>query len=405
MNETSLKNIVSLPPFKGFLCLGELLPSLSAALGDIAVAKNCRPTALSVAVIACEKDFLSVTKTVKDRLLNLGFSVEAFVSDEIFDKTSSLFSDFSVVICFGSSCYIASAASACAAGDIKLIAVPTNGVFADLFSDELLLSPIKRKKLSNIYRVIVDPALYKKLSRAEIIDSYLFCASFAALKEFFQVDILLTSSDSPSLKVVSANLSYADRVLSNVTINNISGVIVVAQLFIAKAISACKSLTVSAPFVSARFLSRMTGYPLNECVFGLIGPLLTSIAAYTHTEDKLLILPDGSGDIDKLSEVLSDEDKSLFFGGRVAFTDYPAIKENKKALKSAVGATADFKSAFNRLSGYKKGYSDFYRARHKRADLKKDDIITSLCLGGVVGSGALKLMYDDGFMSLLKTLP
>ncbi len=348
------------------------------------------------AIVAKEKDYLLLGKTLRDCLNEKGAFSEAFVCDDEATALSQVFSDYKIIVCVGETDFLKTICKLICGFDCKVIYVPTSLVFADVFlaGCDRFFNPDEK-----VCKCIIDIDLFKKCKRKDLADGYAFCASavlaFLEYKLSAKIDGVEFDFENASGAVASAY-----RTLSYITDNNAVAVITVAELYLLKAFRLCRNYSDLAAFSCGNVLAKMTNSPLYECVFGLIGGLLVAIKTYAAFSEKTLFsFSDVNKDIERLSDILKIPQTDVY--GVLKLYAEKEI-ESKKVSLSLIGDVDEEVSKY--LSLYKKllkGYEAVYRGRHKRKNFSLDEERLALKLGSITSFGIMKLCYDDGFLTLI----
>lgn len=348
------------------------------------------------AVVAKEKDYLLLGKTLRDRLNEDGVFSEAFVFDDEAPALSQVFSDYKIIVCVGETDFLKTICKLVCGFDCKVIYVSTSLVFADVFLTERdnIFNPDEK-----VYKCIIDIDLFKKCKRKDLADGYAFCASAVLAFLEYKLSAKIDGVDFES-ENASGAVTNAYKTLSYITDNNAVGVITVAELYLLKAFRLCPNYLDLAAFSCGKVLAKMTDAPLYECVFGLIGGLLVAIKTYAAFLGKTLFsFPDVNKDVERLAEILKIPQTDVY--GVLKIYDEKEI-ESKKVLLSSIGDVDEEVSKY--LSLYKKllkGYEAVYRGRHKRKNFSLEEERLALKLGSITCFGVMKLSYDDGFLTLI----
>lgn len=348
------------------------------------------------AVVAKEKDYLLLGKTLRDRLNEKGVYTEALVFDDEAPAFGQLLSDYKIIVCVGETDFFKTICKLICSSVCKVIYVPTSLVFADVFlgGGDRFYNPDE-----NIYKCIIDIDLFKKCKRKDLADGYAFCASAVLAFLEYKLSAKLDGIDF-DLEKASLSVTNAYKTLSYITDNNAVGVITVAELYLLKAFRLCPKYLDLAAFSCGGVIAKMTDSPLYECVFGLIGGLLVAIRAYMAFSDRTLFsFPDVNKDVERLSEILKIPQTDVY--GVLKLYDEKEI-ENKKVSLSSIGDIDEQVAKY--LSLYKqllKGYEAVYRGRRKRKNFSLEDERLALKLGSLTSFGIMKLCYDDGFLTLI----
>lgn len=348
------------------------------------------------AIVAKEKDYLLMGKTLRDRLNENGLYTEALVFDDETTAFGQLCSDYKIVVCVGETDFLKNLCKLTCSSICKVIYVPTSLVFADVFltGTDRFYNPDEK-----VYKCIIDIELFKKCKRKDLADGYAFCAS--AVLAFLEYKL------SAKLDGVNFYLGEAERAVTNayktlsyITDNNAVGVITVTELYLLNAFRLCPKYLDLAAFSCGSVIAKMTDSPLYECVFGLIGGLLVTIRAYFAFSDRTLFsFSEMNKDVERLSEILKIPQTDIY--GALKIYDENEI-ENKKVSLTLIGDIDEQVEKY--LSLYKqllKGYEAVYRGRHKRKNFSLEEERLAIKLGSITSFGIMKLCYDDGFLTLI----
>lgn len=353
------------------------------------------------AIIAKEADYLLIGKNLKDRLILEGISCDAYV----FEGLSSDFSfldGLKIVICLGDADYYGRLAVFAKSTNLKLICISTSMVFADGLCGFYKTNPFDYEE-GSVYKIIVDIDLYKKLKRKDLADGYAFCCSsiLSGYELLLSEELLSRKTDAEEAYKL---LNSAYKTLLLLTPENIVGVLVVSELYIASLLYKMPNVIINGDgFSVGRVLSCATGLPEKECVFRLIAPLLTVLKGYLSSNAKdFIVVPNVNADVEKLAEIFKIPE--LYIYEKFTLKDFDTLTKEKSLILSD-------KEPIKKIDGilykYKKlidGYDVVYRGRHSRADFSESDKRLSIKLGGLVSCGLLQVLYDDGFLSVLEDL-
>lgn len=391
-----LSKLTEKEPFKDKLIFGEAIEE------TILVVKDCfkedERAEKKVAIVCCEADYLFIGKTLRDEIIFRGVLAEAFVLPDLSVDLSFL-KDFKLVICLGNAAYYGKLAILSKKECFKLINVATSLIFADAFAGVFPSSVLKNEE-GSIYKIVVDVNLLKKFKRKDLADGYAFCAALslsgceALFFEKFYKD--------ENAEAAKEFLSSAYKTLRLITPENIVGTIVVSELYIASALYNAPYLLNCGGFYAGKILSSVTFSPLNECVFRLIAPLLLSVKGYLNVGDKNATVASFNEDVSKIAEILGCDELSIYENFRSESAK--EIFEKRKELQDFCELKKEIDLSLKRYKKLSLGYDIVYKGRHPLASFTIAQEKTALKLGGATSVGLLKLLYDDGFLSVLEEI-
>lgn len=394
-----LGKLISESGFQDKILIGDALKTSLKVLFDIF--KNSRYTRLKSETLVCktliiakEKDYLFLGKTLRDGYIENGVMTEAFILEDETPTSLDFFGDYEIVVCVGDTDFFKKVCTLKKDFSCRVIFIPTSLVFADAF---LQGSPLFGGN-AKVFKCVIDIDLFKKLKRKDLADGYAFCAS--AVLGLFEYKINCAvdnkSFDEEKAAKVADN---AYKTLLYITDNNAVGVITVAQLYLLNAFYRCPSFSDLSLFLCGKVLSVMTDSPQFECVFGLIGGLLVAIKAYYKFKDKsLFVFSDVNKDVERLSEILKVPQTNIY--KTLKIYDAKTI-DNKKAMLLKCNIEDEANKCLVQYKKLLKGYEAVYRGRHKRKNFSLEDERLAIKLGSVMSFGIMKLAYDDGFLSLI----
>lgn len=353
------------------------------------------------AIIAKESDFLLIGKSLKDRVISEGISCDAYVFESL-PSDFSFLEGLSVVICLGDADYYGRLAVFAKSKNLKLVCISTSAIFADGLCGFYKTNPFNYEE-GSVYKIIVDIDLYKKLKRKDLADGYAFCCSsvLSGYELLLSEELLCRTT---CVEEVEKLLNSAYKTLLLLTSENIVGVLVVSQLYIASLLYKMPKIIINGDgFSVGRVLACATGLPEKECVFRLIAPLLTVLKGYLNgTVRDFLTVPNFNFDVEKLAEIFKIPE--LYIYEKFTLKDFDALSKEKSLIFSDKELIKKIDGILYKYKRLMNGYDVVYRGRHSRADFSEEDKRLSVKLGGLISCGILKVLYDDGFLSVLEDL-
>lgn len=346
----------------------------------------------SVLVVSDEKNYLAFGKVLRDKICENNFSCDALVVGEL--PSSEALTGYNVVIGFNVSLTKSLAIYSKKLG-FNLYFVATDFNYFTIF-DQNYTQNYFNKIDGNIDGYILDLQIFKNSKRNDLADAYSLISGVALnyyiVKWGEQVDGMANEN-----QVVNESVLSALSALKSITFENAVGVLIIASLYLIKAVNLMPSILSSGVILPAKILSSLSKTSQNECVFGLIGPLLTLIKGYIEFNFKLTFAQiDPIKDVDRLSEIINL--KSLTIYQNLVIYNNEQIKAKRQNL---VNADIAIESLMHLVVMVKNNYQLVYKGRHNRANFTGEEIKTSLKLGGMMETGLLKLMYGDGFLSII----
>lgn len=389
-----LSKLTEQEPFKDKLVFGEAIEQTILVIKDHFKESDGRKK--RVAIVSCEADYLFIGKTLRDEIIAHGVLAEAFVLPDLSVDLSFL-KDFKIVICLGNASYYGKLAVLSKKGAFKLINVATSLIFADAFAG-VFPSSILQNEEGSVYKIVVDVNLLKKLKRKDLADGYAFCAALSL--SGYEVLFFEKFYKEKNAEPVKELLSSAYKTLRIITPENIVGTIVVSELYIAAALYNAPYLLNCGDFYAGKFLSSISFSPLNECVFRLIAPLLLSVKGYLKLGCKNATVAFLNDDVSKIAEILGCDELSVYENFRLEGAN--EISKKRKELQDFCELGKEIDLSLKRYKKLSEGYDIVYKGRHPLASFTIAQEKTALKLGGAVSVGLLKLLYDDGFLSVLE---
>lgn len=401
----AIKNLISQEPFVDKLVMGDYKEKTVQILDDFFKSQKDETlrSKKEVAIICKEKDYLFVGKTLKDFLEQFGYTLQVFIAENDCHGLAVAVSDYKIVICIGDTSIHGQCAVIAKNHGFKLVCISTSLVFLDAFYGVYQTGAVEFSE-GDVYKYIIDVGIYKKLKRSDLADGYAFSAalSLMSIEVFLCKDKNFGLASDEDYAKFSKYLSIAQKTLLYITQENAVGVITVAQTYIAKALNMVSGFNRFGIICAGRVLASMTGTSLYECVFGLTGPYLTAIKGYLSIDDVILSVPNVNKDVEKLSEILRVSEKDIY--DKLSLYDNRAIKAGKEEIKARLAVCDNIDALLKRYKKLLCGYEATYKGRHNRKTFTKEQALTALNLGGLTASGVLKLMYNDGFFTLLTNL-
>lgn len=382
-------------PFKDKLVFGGAIERTVAVVNDCFYGDDAEKR---VAIVACEADYLFIGKTLRDEVVSQGFLVEAFVLPDLSVDLSFL-KDFKTVICLGNASYYGKLAVLSKKEGFKLINVATSLIFADGFAGVFPSSVLKNEK-GSVFKIVVDVNLLKKLKRKDLADGYAFCAALSLsgcealfFEKFYQ---------DQKANAAKELLSSAYKTLRLITPENIVGAIVVSELYVAAALYNAPYLINCGGFRAGKILSKVSSSPLNECVFRLIAPLLLSVKGYLRLGTKNATVAFFNDDVSRIAEIFVCDELSVYDNYRPESAI--EISKKRKELQDFDELKKEVDLSLKRYKKLSEGYDIVYKGRKSLAAFTLKQEKPALKLGGLSSEGLLKLLYDDGFLSVLEDI-
>ncbi len=392
-----LENLISKEPFKDKLILGDYQKETLSAL-SLFFKSSGENKKGKVAIVANEECYLSIGKSLRDAVMS-SYPSEALVFESLPPNAESFLKEYDAVISVGNSLWQGRLAILSRSLGFYLIAVQTSAVFADLFADRFMLSPVSYAS-GKIDKIVVDTEVIKSLNRNDLADGYAFSSSLALCYADY---LMYATMEGESLDInVKEAITASYKTLTCMTKENIAVVLILSQLYLGKAVYLCPYLLESGIFFAGRVLSNLTASPLYECVFGLIAPLLLEVKGYLSLKDTVYIIPDINQNVEKLAEILKVDQTEIY--QNFCLNDFDKIKKKRELLQGIPDISEELNIVLEKYKRLKSGYLLVYKGRHKRFSASQKEVKLALLLGGLNAKGVLKLMYDDGVTTAFSDL-
>ncbi len=348
-----------------------------------------------VAVLGKDGDYLFCGKNIRDSLIENKIKADALIYDGEADL-SLLIKGYAAIIAVGDSQTVLRASIACEKNGAICIAVPTKGVFGDLFAGktlsengalDLIDAPLPHK-------VILDDGAYKSFKKNDLADGFCFVASKIGQWAEYVLDCKLKAKtpDEEVKKLIEGGVSL----LRAIKEANAHGVIFVSQIYLAKAVYLEPSLCFGGSFYVGQIISVLKGISVYEAINGTIEPLLEFYKFYLGLKNPFLA-PNTNRDVEKLCEILKCSEIDVYKKYEpLSFDEISALKENLNENFDDI-----INNGISLIRSLKDQYKEVYRGRKRRDDFYLEDFKAATCYGGILSEGLLKLAYDDGVGGLL----
>ena len=389
MEEKLLSAFMFDDSLKNALCFGP-----SAASGADLAVKALQGDG-GVKIVAKEGDYLHLGKAIRDKVMAMGVRCDGLVCERA-DTVTPLIDKGDAVVAVGNwQLYRDLILSGV---ENRIIFVPTDGVFAQVFSPLLPDGEYCRFiKNQGPYKTVVDVETFKGLKRNGLYDGYSFLA--AKLGEVLEYKIFCRINGLPYDGAADVAFEKLSALMSGLDVKTAHGIILIGQLAILPALRACDHLGFLDSFNVGLILSKMTGASLYECVNSVIGPLLLAARGYVKVDMGAFLEVEPIFDTERLAELFGIEEHLI------APHIQPYIKGQIDGVKSTLAFFEEELILAGSLSDrMKDGESRVYRGRHRRGEFTPAKIKTAIRLGGPLSKSFLKAMYQEGYCKILEEI-
>lgn len=395
-------SITEKSPFYGKLIIGDYKSQTLAALSEFFSSLTCdEPINKRTAILCEEKDYLLMGNALRGFLIENEIDAEAYVVSASLEEYKNVLGEYKIFIAAGDDAFIGKAQVLSAEISEKAIFVSTTLIFANAFTKRRFIDGLYYENCSD-YKYILDIDHCKKLKRADLADAYSFVAANVLKESEFEINraLLGFSNDDSANNYIDA-LTSARKVLMKMTDVNIVGIITVAEFYLAKALDESNDI-LSDLDLAGFILSKMTGTPVSECVFGLTGTYLMMLKGYINTEPPILYIPTVNKDVEKLAEIIQVNEIDIY--ERFNLYQNDEIEEKRNLLNKIPDIEAKIDLQLVRYKKLQRIYGNVYKGRHNRKTFSKKEETLALKLAGLLSCGVLKLAYSDGYLSLINEI-
>ncbi len=395
-------SITENPPFLGKLIIGDYKSQTLAVLSEFfSSLDGGESTKRRVAILCEEKDYLLMGNALRGFLIENEIEAEAYVVSSSLQEYKNVLSEYKILIAVGDDVFIGKTQVLSAKIAVKTIFVSTTLIFANAFTKRRFIDGRYYENRSD-YKYILDIDHCKKLKRADLADAYSFVAANVLKETEFEINrALLGFDDNDDVNIYSDALTSARKILMKMTDVNIVGIIIVAEFYVAKALD--KSNAILSDLDLAGFiLSKMTGAPISECVFGLSGTYLMALKGYINMKTPILYIPSVNKDVEKLAEIIQVNEVDIY--ERFNLYQNVEIEEKRTLLRKIPNIEDKIDLQLKRCKKLQQIYGNVYKGRHNRKTFSKKEETLALKLAGLLSDGALKLAYSDGYLSLINEI-
>ena len=389
----ALNYLINTPPLKDKLVVGDYKScTVNWATQIVGGAKK-------VLIVAREKDYLFLGKTLRDTFIENDFDTQALVLEDLSiqnSKVYELFSGYDLIVGVSESDYLKNLCALCNILGFPLILIPTSIIFADLFFDGFKTQFCLNK--GDCFKVVLDIDVLKKLTKNQLADGFSFCAFLIGAYHEVQIYNIIKG------KKVQKSQYFLDayKTLNYITKENIIGCLLVAQLNLAIAFLGEVNPYVLGLMCAGETLSKMCNAPVYECVFGLIAPLFTLFKCYLGMDKCLVLLQNTNKDVTHLSEIFNVSELEIY--QNLNLLNVEEITTQKSDICNNQNAIELIDKAIIKNKKLKGLYDVVYKGRHVRASFTKSQQMTALKLGFMMSKGLSKLIYDDGVFEILQQI-